>query len=89
MKDLSWLIFMVILKNKRRVKKKMHLNDNHESDDLEAWNKSGFHFDQQVMFQGKQYMAVAIGYGILFDGKIKIERFGEAIVVDLKDVSPI
>lgn len=67
----------------------MHLNANHESDALEAWTKSGFHFGQQVMFQGKQYMAVAIGYGFLFDGKIKIERFGETIVVDLKDVTPI
>jgi len=51
----------------------MKINPNHVKDGQEAWAKSGLHYGQAVQMNGKAYKVVAIGYGMLFEGKAEIE----------------
>ena len=67
-------------------KERMNINPNHQQDGEQAWAKSGLHYGQIVKYQGKEYKAVGIGYGILCDGKVRIKNDIETLQVNVVDV---
>lgn len=67
----------------------MNLNSNSQQDVEQAWKESGLHYGQIVKFQGNEYKVVAVGYGILLKGKIRIANERETLQVNLKDVEVV
>ena len=65
----------------------MNINPNHKQDGEAAWKKSGLTCGQTVKYNGEEYTATAIGYGMLFDGKIRItDKHGNKKIVNLSEL---
>jgi hypothetical protein len=56
----------------------MRLNPNHEKDGEEAWKKHKLSYGQKVKFEGEEVTVIAIGYGMLLDGRVQIDT-GEGL----------
>jgi hypothetical protein len=67
----------------------MKLNKNHEQDGKQAWKDSGLEEGQIVTYKGKKYYAVAIGYGMLLQGKVQIDNEDELLTVNLTDLEEL
>jgi len=64
----------------------MRLNPNHQADGEQAWKESGLTYGQDVIYKGKTYVAVAIGYGALLKGKVEIYNGKELLTVSITDL---
>lgn len=64
----------------------MNINHNHQQDGEQAWKESGLHYGQKVIYKGKVYEAVAIGYGVLMQGKVRIANGEETLTVKVSDL---
>lgn len=67
----------------------MNLNKNHQQDGEQAWKDSGLKEGQIVTYKGKKYYAVAIGYGMLLQGKVQIDNEEELLTVNLTDLEEL
>jgi hypothetical protein len=64
----------------------MNINPNHQQDGEQAWKESGLHYLQTVKYQGNEYKIVAIGYGVLMQGKVRIANSEETLTVKVSDL---
>ena len=67
----------------------MRLNPNHQQDGEEAWNKSGLVYGQEVLYKGKKYMVIGIGYGMLFKDIAQIDNGEEILNVRISDLEEL
>lgn len=67
----------------------MNINHNHQQDGEQAWKESGLHYLQTVKYQGNEYKAVAIGYGVLKQGKVRIANGEETLTVKVSDLEVV
>jgi hypothetical protein len=64
----------------------MRLNPNHEKDGQDAWDKYKLSYGQKVKFEGEEVTIIGIGYGLLLDGKAKIDTDQGVRIVDVKEL---